>query len=63
MYLNRAPFDRTALVNGSVGIIVAPGGQLMIWLRRTIKGRKIVEIEVVADPARLSEVNLAALDE
>ena len=42
-----------ALVNGAVGVVVAPRGRLLMVLVFTIGGGKIVEIDAVADPERL----------
>jgi RNA polymerase sigma factor (sigma-70 family) len=52
-----------ALVNGEVGVIVAPRGRLLMVLRFTIANGKIVEIEAVADPKRLSHLELAILSD
>jgi RNA polymerase sigma-70 factor (ECF subfamily) len=46
-------------VNGSVGIIVAPRGRLFLVLNLAITHGKIAEINVISDPARLSQLNLA----
>jgi RNA polymerase sigma-70 factor (ECF subfamily) len=51
-----------ALVNGAVGVVVAPGGWLRMVLRFTIARGKIVAIDGVADPERLRELDLAVLD-
>jgi len=58
-----ARFARLALVNGAPGIIVAPRGRLFLALVFTIARGKIVEIDVVADPARLRQLDLAVLDD
>lgn len=58
---DNARFARTALVNGSVGIVVAPRGRLRMAIRCTVKGRKIVEMEVIADRERLRQLDLAVL--
>jgi RNA polymerase sigma-70 factor (ECF subfamily) len=50
-------------VNGSVGIVVARHGRLFLVLNLTVTGGKIVEINVVADPARLRQLDLAVLDD
>jgi RNA polymerase sigma-70 factor (ECF subfamily) len=42
---------------------VAPRGRLFRVLNFTIAGGKIVEVEVVADPERLRELELAVLDD
>jgi RNA polymerase sigma-70 factor (ECF subfamily) len=41
---------------------VVPHGRLAIVMAFTVRHGKIVEIEVVADPARLAQLDLAALD-
>jgi len=53
---------RPALVNGAVGLVVAPRGKLIMVLRFTFAGGKITEIDVVADPERLRQLELAVLD-
>ncbi len=54
---------RPALVNGAVGIVVARHGRLVFVFKLTIRNDKIVEIEAVADPARLRKLRLAVLDD
>ena len=56
-----ARFAQPALVNGAVGIILAPRGRLFRVLSFTFSRGKIVQIDVVAGPARLSELDLAVL--
>jgi RNA polymerase sigma factor (sigma-70 family) len=53
---------RPVLVNGSVGIVVAPGGRLRTVIRCTVKQGKIKEMDVIADPARLRRLDLEVLD-
>jgi len=50
-----------ALVNGAVGVLVAPGGRLVVVLTFTVTADRIVEIDVVADPERLRQLDLAVL--
>ncbi|HEX2034241.1 MAG TPA: sigma factor-like helix-turn-helix DNA-binding protein, partial [Chloroflexota bacterium] len=52
---------RPALVDGAVGVVIAPHGRLIMVLRFTFTGGKIVEIDAVADPARLRGIDLAVL--
>jgi RNA polymerase sigma-70 factor (ECF subfamily) len=52
---------RPALVNGSVGVIVAPSGRLLMVLAFTIARGKIVEIDAIADPERLGRLDLGVL--
>ena len=40
-----------ALVNGAVGVVVAPRGRLLMVLVFTISEEKIVEIDAVANPS------------
>ena len=62
-FSGRAQGARSALVNGSVGIVVAPHGRLFLVLNLTITRGKIVEINVLADPTRLSQIDLAVLND
>jgi RNA polymerase sigma-70 factor (ECF subfamily) len=57
-----AVFARPALVNGEVGIVVAPHGRLFRVLRFAFERGKIARIDVVGDPASLDELDLAVLD-
>jgi RNA polymerase sigma-70 factor (ECF subfamily) len=52
---------RPALVNGTVGVVVAPRGRLLMVLAFTIRGQNIVEIDAIADPARLSRLDVVLL--
>jgi hypothetical protein len=52
-----------ALVNGAVGVVVAPRGQLLVVLGLTVTRGKSVEIEVFAAHTRLRQLDLAVLPE
>jgi RNA polymerase sigma-70 factor (ECF subfamily) len=56
-----AHFARPAIVNGTVGVVMAPRGRLFRALHFTITRGKIVQIDVVADPVRLRQLRLAVL--
>jgi DNA-directed RNA polymerase specialized sigma24 family protein len=56
-----ARFAAPALVNGRVGLVVAPRGRLLLAIRLTIKDEKISEIDAIADPSRLRQLDLAVL--
>ena len=58
-----APFVQPALVNGSVGLVFAPGGKLSRALRFTFAGGKIVEAEIIVDRDRLQQLDLSLLDD
>ena len=57
-----AEFARPALVNGAAGLVSAPEGKPFSVLGFTIAGGKIVEIDILADPERLSELDLTVLE-
>ena len=57
-----ARFAEPALVDGAVGIVVAPKGKLALVLRFGVVGDKITEIDIDADPQRLRRVDLAVPD-
>jgi ketosteroid isomerase-like protein len=51
------------LVDGAVGLVWAPGGRLSRVLRFTIARGKIAQVEIIADPARLRDLDLAVIKE
>jgi RNA polymerase sigma factor (sigma-70 family) len=58
-----SPFVRPALVNGAAGVVVAPRGRPFSVMGFTIRGGKIVEIDILADPARLSRLDVSVFDD
>jgi hypothetical protein len=58
-----SPFVRPALVNGVAGVVVAPPGRPFAVMGFTVRWGKIVEIDVLADPARLRRLARAVLDD
>jgi len=58
-----AQFVLAAFVDGEVGLLWAPNGRLRRALKMRIVGERIVEIEMVAEPARLRELDLAVVNE
>jgi len=58
-----AQFVQPALVNGSVGLVFAPGGKLARALTFTIASGRIVRAEIIADSDRLQQLDLAVLDD
>ncbi len=52
-----------ALVNGSVGIIVAPQGKLMYILQFSMHNGKIAEVDLISDPARIRRLELSVLSD
>jgi RNA polymerase sigma factor (sigma-70 family) len=53
---------RPALVNGAVGGVTFRDGRPFAIAGFTIRNRRIVEMDVLADPERLSQVDLTLLD-
>ena len=54
-------FVQPALINGSVGLILAPRGKLSRVLTFTFANAKVTRVEVIGDPARLRELDIAVL--
>jgi RNA polymerase sigma-70 factor, ECF subfamily len=54
-------FVQPALINGSVGLILATGGKLSRVLTFTFTNAKIARLEVIGDPARLRELDIGVL--
>jgi RNA polymerase sigma-70 factor (ECF subfamily) len=47
------------LVDGRIGVVVAPAGHLAVAIRLTIVAARITAIDIVTDPARLAALDLA----
>jgi RNA polymerase sigma factor (sigma-70 family) len=62
-FSGRARFAQPALVNGAVGAVWAPGGRPRVVFGFTITRGKIVEIDILVDPERLRQLDLAVLDD
>ena len=58
----RAEHSQLAMVDGAVGIVYAPGGQLQVVLAFTVSAeQRITAIDIIADPDRLRGLQLAVL--
>jgi RNA polymerase sigma-70 factor (ECF subfamily) len=57
-----ARFAQPALVDGAVGLVLAPRGRLFRVLTFTLERGKIAQIEVIGDSERLGQLDLAVLD-
>lgn len=60
--LRSAQVTLPALVNGAVGVISAAEGRPIVLMAFTITGAKIVAIDLIDDPVRIAEADLAVLD-
>ncbi len=56
-------FARPVLVNGGPGFIVVRDGEPLAVMALTVQDDKITEVDVLADPVRLSRLDLAGLVE
>ena len=61
-FANPAAVLRPALVNGAAGVVVTIGARLFSVMGFTVTNGKIVALDVLADPERLRELDLSALD-
>ena len=58
-----ARFVHPAVVNGSVGLVFAPGGKLSRVLSFTLANGKITQVEIITDRDRLQQLDLSVLDD
>jgi RNA polymerase sigma factor (sigma-70 family) len=61
-FRHMARVGQPALVNGAIGLVMAPRGRLSRALTFTIANGRITEIEVIGDPARLGELDVWIVD-
>jgi RNA polymerase sigma-70 factor (ECF subfamily) len=61
-YGHLAQLTRPALVDGAIGVVVAPRGRLVRALRFTVENGRITEIEIIGDPARLGGLDVSVVD-
>jgi len=62
-FAGRARVAQPALVNGAAGAVWVHGGRPRVVFGFTITGGRIVGIELIADPERLRQLELAILDD
>jgi RNA polymerase sigma factor (sigma-70 family) len=62
-FLGRARAARPALVDGVPGLVWAAGGRPRVVFNFTIRDGTIVEIEMVADPERISQLDPSILND
>jgi len=61
-FKGRARVAQPALVNGAAAAVWAPGGRPRVVFSFTFTGAKIVEIELLADPAHLDRLTVVVLN-
>jgi RNA polymerase sigma-70 factor (ECF subfamily) len=63
VFMGRAQAAKAALVDGVIGVVVAPDGRLLLVLDLTVADGRIVGINAIADPERLQQLDLAVFDD
>jgi RNA polymerase sigma-70 factor (ECF subfamily) len=61
-YAQFTRYARPVLVNGAPGIVASRGGRPSAVMAFTVSRRRITEIDILADPERLTHVDLGGLD-
>jgi RNA polymerase sigma-70 factor (ECF subfamily) len=61
-FAGRAHAARAALIDGTLGIAVAPHGRLLLVLMPSIVNGRVVQFEAIADPERLRRFEIEMLD-
>jgi RNA polymerase sigma factor (sigma-70 family) len=56
-------FTQPALIDGAIGLIMAPNGRLSRVLQFTIVNGKITTADIIGNPARLRELKVAVLED
>jgi RNA polymerase sigma-70 factor (ECF subfamily) len=59
MFSSAAPFAQPALVNGAAGLITIRDGVAVAVMSVTVSDGKIVELNILADPARLRGLDVS----
>ena len=55
--------NQVVLVNGNIGVVSRrPDGRVFSVIGFTIAGGKVVEMDILADPERLSRLDLSAIE-
>ncbi|WP_410630164.1 sigma-70 family RNA polymerase sigma factor [Amycolatopsis sp. cmx-4-83] len=59
LFGKRARFAEAALIDGSIGVVVAPRGRLSLALLVVVDGDRVAAYEVIATPSRLAALHVA----
>lgn len=62
LFVGRAQAAKPALIDGAMGVMVAPNGRLFLVLLPTLVNGRIAKIEAVADAERLQRLDIRLLD-
>jgi RNA polymerase sigma factor (sigma-70 family) len=58
LFTARSRFARPAMVDGAVGIVVAPRGRLAVAMTFTVTDGRIARIRILGDPAHLADLTI-----
>jgi RNA polymerase sigma-70 factor (ECF subfamily) len=58
-FVGRAQAARSEMLDGVLGVVVAPGGRVLLALEVAVEDGLIVEIDAIADPDRLAALGLS----
>jgi RNA polymerase sigma-70 factor (ECF subfamily) len=61
-FVGRAQAARAALVDGAVGIVVAPNGKLRIVIDVTVRNGRIAALDAVAEPEDVSRIEFTVFE-
>lgn len=61
LYQEHTPYSRLALVNGAAGIVTVRRGQPISVMAFSVRDGKVVEMDLLADPERLRQLDLSVL--
>jgi RNA polymerase sigma-70 factor (ECF subfamily) len=62
LFKGRAQNAKPALLDGEVGIVVAPQGRLFLAVHFRIENGRIAEMSGIGDPAQLAAIDIAEFD-
>ncbi|MFE7776632.1 RNA polymerase sigma factor SigJ [Streptomyces sp. NPDC057445] len=62
MFRHFSPYARSVLINGTVGSITLPEGKAVAIMAFTFSNGKVVQLDILADPERLRQIDVAALN-
>ena len=60
LFARLGPLGRPVVVNGAAGVVSVLDGRVLAVMAFTVARGKIVEIDILADPARLSQLGITA---
>ena len=62
LFSHSETISRPVVINGAAGMLSMPGGQLYAVFCPIVRGGRIVEINILADPDRIAQLDLSWLD-